>query len=32
MCTALEGPGIRHREQLQPDPAGSLCIEPELIN
>lgn len=29
--TALEGPGIGHREQLQPDPGGGLCIEPELI-
>lgn len=31
MFTALEGPGIGHREQLQPDPGGGLCIEPELI-
>lgn len=31
MFTALEEPGIGHREQLQPDPGGGLCIEPELI-
>lgn len=31
MFIALEEPGIGHQEQLQPDPGGGLCIEPELI-